>query len=187
MNIQSEENGGAMVDWKDLLIESYGSAFRVLEQALQELTQEDLNWQPRFDCNSIGWTTWHLTRVLDGLMSSIMGEEELWIKDRWHSKFNRSPDTADHGYGPSPEQVALLECPDIDTLLNYLQAVLERSKSYLATLSRSDLSRKVDDSRSQLFPTVGSRLTVILDELLQHAGQVGYIRGLIHGKGWQEF
>ena len=176
-----------MVEWKDLLIKSYSSATRVLERALQGLTQEDLNWQPRPDCNSIGWTTWHLTRALDGLMSSVMGEEELWIKDRWHSKFNRPPDITDHGYGHSPEQVASFKCPDINTLLNYHQAVLERSKSYLDTLSSSDLSRKVDDSWSPLFPTVESRLTVILDELLQHAGQVGYIRGLIHGKGWQEF
>lgn len=175
------------MEWKELLIESYGSALRVLERALQGLTQEDLNWQPRPDCNSIGWTTWHLTRTLDLIMSSIMGEEELWIKDRWHSKFNRPPDPTDHGYGHSPDQVALFKCPDIDTLLNYHKAVLERSKSYLATLSNSDLSRNVDDSWSQLFPTVGSRLTVALDELLQHAGQVGYIRGLIHGKGWQEF
>ncbi len=175
------------MEWKDLLIESYGSSLRVLERALQGLTQEDLNWQPRPDCNSIGWTTWHLTRALDGLMSSIMGEEQLWIKDRWHSKFNRPPDATDHGYGHDPEQVALFKCPDIDTLLNYHQAVLERSKNYLVTLSSSDLGQKVDDSLSQLFPTVGSRIIVTLDELLQHAGQVGYIRGLIHGKGWQEF
>jgi len=120
-------------------------------------------------------------------MSSIMGEEELWIKDKRHSKFNWSSDTADHGYDHSPEQVALFKCPDIDTLLNYHQATLERSKSYLATLSSSDLSRNVGDGWSQLFPTVGSRLTVTLDELLQHTGQVGYIRGLFHGRDWQEF
>ena len=175
------------MEWKDLLIETYGSAFGVLNRALQGLTQEDLNWQPRHDCNSIGWTTWHLTRALDGLMSSIMGEEELWIKDGWHSKFNRPPDVTDVGYGHSPEQVALFECPDGDTLLNYHQAVLERSKTYLATLTNSDLSRMVNDSWSQLFPTIASRIKVTLDELLQHAGQVAYIRGLRYGKGWQEF
>jgi len=53
--------------------------------------------------------------------------------------------------------------------------------------SSSDLSRKLNDPWSQLFPTVGTRLVIALDELLQHAGQVGYIRGLLHGKGWQEF
>ena len=175
------------MEWKDLMTESYGSALRVLERALDGLTQEDLNWQPRPDCNSIGWTTWHLTRALDGLMSSTTKEEELWVKDGWYSKFNRPPDATDSGFGHSPEQVAEFKCPDIDTLLNYHRAVLERSKICLTTLSNSDLSRQVDDSMSQLFPTVGSRLVVALDELLQHAGQVGYIRGLLHGKGWQEF
>jgi len=174
------------VEWKDIFIESYGSALKVLERAMQELTPEDLNWQPRHDCNSIGWTTWHLTRALDGLMSSVMGEDELWIRDAWHSEFNRPPDM-DNGYGHTPEQVASFSFSDINTLLDYHQAVLERSKNYLATLNNSDLCREVDDFRSQLFPTVGSRLIVVLDELLQHTGQVGYIRGLIHGKGWQEY
>ena len=175
------------MEWKDLLTESYDGALKVLERALQGLTQEDLDWQPRPDCNSIGWTTWHLTRALDGLMSSTLGEEELWVKDGWYSKFNRPPDATDSGFGHDPEQVALFKCPDIDTLLNYHRAVLERSKICLTTLSSSDLSRQVDDSMSQLFPTVGSRLVLALDELLQHAGQVGYIRGLLHGKGWQKF
>lgn len=175
------------MEWKGLLIESYGSALKVLERALQGLTREDLNWQPRPDCNSIGWTTWHLTRTLDLITSSIMGEEELWIKDRWCSKFNRPPDSTDHGYGHSPEQVAAFKSPDVETLLNYHKAVLERSKRYFSTLSSSDLGRKLDDFWSPMFPTVESRLVIALDELLQHAGQVGYIRGLLYGKGWQEF
>ena len=175
------------MEWKDLLLESYDVSLRVLERALKGLTKEDLNWQPRPDCNSIGWTTWHLTRALDGLTSAAMRDEALWIKDGWYSKFNRPPDATDSGFGHSSEQVASLECPDIDTLLNYHRAVLERSKIFLTTLSNSDLSRQVDDRMSQCFPTVGSRIVAALDESLQHAGQVAYIRGLLHGKGWYEY
>ena len=175
------------MEWKDLLTESYSSALRALERALDGLTQEDLNWQPRPDCNSIGWTTWHLTRAQDGLTSSIMREEELWTKDGWYAKFNRAPDANDTGYGHSPEQVAAFKSPDVETLLNYHRAVLEKSKRCLATLSTSNLSRQLDDSLSQLFPTVGERLVIALDELLQHVGQVCYIRGLLQGKGWQEY
>jgi len=175
------------MEWKDLLIDGYAQAHGALERALDGLSQEDLNWQPRPDCNSIGWTTWHLTRSHDGLVSSIMGEEELWTKDGWHAKFNRPPDPNDTGYGHSPEQVAAFKCPDIETLLNYHRAVLERSKRYFSTLSSSDLGRKLNDSLSQVFPTVAVRLVLVLDELLQHVGQVGYIRGLLQGKGWQEF
>ena len=80
------------MEWKDLLIDSYDEAFKAVERALEGLSQKDLNLQSRPDCNSIGWTAWHLARELDGLISSSTGEEQIWIKDRWHEKFNRSPD-----------------------------------------------------------------------------------------------
>ncbi len=172
--------------WKDLLIDSYGAVSKTVERALDGLTREDVNWQPRPDCNSIGWTAWHLTRALDELISSITEEEQLWIKDKWHAKFNRLPDPSDDGYGHSPEQVAAFKCPEVKTLLKYHQAVLERSKHCLTTLSSSDLGREIDDTWSQVFPTVGQRIVIALDEILQHVGQVCYIRGLLHGKGWQE-
>ncbi len=175
------------MEWKDLFINSYDEAFNSIERALEGLSQEDLDLQSRPDCNSIGWTTWHLARELDGLISSITGEEQLWIKDRWHEKFNRSPDPADSGSGHSPEQVAAFNSPDVKTLLNYYKAVLEKSKRSLTSISGSDLSRKIDDPWAQYFPTVGSRLMVALAEALQHAGQVCYIRGLLKGKGWQDF
>lgn len=175
------------MEWKDLLMQDYGSALGVLERALKGLTQEDLNWQPRPDCNSIGWTTWHLTRALDALITSLSGEEDLWIKDGWCGRFNRPPDPTDIGYGHGPEQLAAFKCPDTETLLGYHRAVLERARSYLTTLSAADLDRKINDVWSQFFPTVGSRLVGGLDEIQQHAGQVAYIRGLLQGKGWQPF
>ncbi len=175
------------MEWKDLLVNSYDEAFKAVERALVGLSQEDLDWQSRPDCNSIGWTAWHLARELDGLVNSITGEEQLWIKDKWHEKFNRLPDPTDSGTGHSPEQVAEFKSPDVKTLLNYYQSVLEMSKLHITSLSSSDLNRKIDDPWAQYFPTVASRLVVALEETLLHAGQACYIRGLLQGKGWQEF
>ena len=167
---------------------SVQSAFpnKTLERVLDGLSPEDLNWQPRPDCNSIGWTAWHLIRAHDGLISSVMGQEELWLKDGWHAKFDRPPDPTDSGYGHGPEQVAAFKT-DVETLLNYNRAVTERSLKYLATMSSSDLDRKIDDFLSEVCPTAGARLIITLNELLQHVGQMGYIRGLRQGKGWQEY
>ena len=69
------------MEWKDLFIDSYEEAFNSIERALDGLSKEDLDLQSHPDCNSIGWTTWHQARELDGLISSITGEEQLWIKD----------------------------------------------------------------------------------------------------------
>ena len=175
------------MEWKDLVIQNFGSTLGVLERTLKGLTQADLDWQPKPDCNSIGWTTWHLTRALDGLVSNLTGEEELWDRDGWCSKFNRPSDPTDTGYGHGPEQLAAFKSPDTDTLLGYHRAALERIRNYLNTLGSSELDRHIDDHWTQLFPTVGSRLVVFLDEIQQHAGQVAYIRGLLQGHGWQGF
>ena len=175
------------MEWKDIVTQNLGSTLGVLERALKGLTQEELDWQPKPNCNSIGWTTWHLTRALDAIISTIIGEEQLWIKDGWCGKFNRPADPVDTGGRHTPEQVAAFKCPDTNILLDYHRAALEKARSCLATLNSSDLDRKIDDILSQFVPTVGSRLAITIDDLLQHAGQVAYIRGMLQGQGWQEF
>lgn len=115
-----------LVEWYDLLADGYDRVLGVLENALQGLTEDDLNWQPRADGNSIGWLAWHLTRVQDDHIASLMGEEQLWTKDEWHVRFNRSSDPKDIGFGHVPGQVAALKSPDVETLLDYYRAVLEK-------------------------------------------------------------
>lgn len=174
------------MEWSDLLIDGYGRVLGSLERTLKGLTQDDLNWQPRPDSNSIGWLTWHLTRLQDDHIAALMGEEQLWTKDGWHAKFNRPPDSKDRGFGDRPEQVAAFKSPDIETLLSYHRAVLERSKRYFLTLSNSDLARELDETWYQPVPTVGVRLISVLADSFQHAGQMAYVRGLHQGKGWQK-
>ncbi len=167
--------------WQQLITDSFGRVDQVLEKALEELILDDLNLRLRPDCNSIGWLTWHLTRAQDRVISDLMGEEQLWVKDKWHAKFNRSPDASDTGYGHSPEDLAEFKSPDVQTLMEYHHAVLERTKRYIINLSETELDREIDHPR---FPTVGMRLVAVISDNLQHAGQVAYLRGMQKGKGW---
>ena len=172
--------------WQELLKDGYGRVLEVLEVALTGLKVDDLNWQPRPDCNPMGWLAWHLTRVQDDHIADLAGEEQLWIKDGWHARFDRPGDAKDIGFGHTPEQVASFKSPDAGTLLGYHRAVLERTKRYLDTLSPDDLDRELNEPWFQPLPTVGVRLISILGDDLQHAGQVAYVRGLLKGKGWLE-
>lgn len=50
------------MEWQDLLADGYGRVLEFMESMLKGLTQDDLKWQPRNDCNSIGWISclgWH--------------------------------------------------------------------------------------------------------------------------------
>lgn len=175
------------MEWNDLLADGYGRVLEVLERVLKGLTQDDLNWQPRPECNSIGWLTWHLTRLQDDHIASLMSEEQLWTGDGWHARFDRPAEAKDLGFGQSPEQVAAFQSPDVETFLDYHRAVLERSKRYFLTLSAADLDRKLDEPWFQPLPTVGVRLISVLGDSLQHAGQAAYVRGQLQGRGWQRY
>ena len=115
-----------------------------------------------------------------------MGEEQLWISDGRHTRFNRVPDPSDVGFGNSSEDVAAFRSPDVKTLLEYHRAVLERSKHYISTLTATDLDRELNEPWFQPLPTVGVRLVSVMSDCLEHAGQVAYVRGLLKGKGWHE-
>ena len=175
------------MEWYDLLSDSYGRVPDFIAHILTGLKQDDLDWQPDPDCNSIGWLIWHLTRQQDFQIASLMGEEQLWIKDKWYASFNRQPEPEDIGFGHTQEQITAFKSPDIQTLLNYQQAVTERSKGFFLTLSKDDLERELDEPWFQPLPTVGVRLVSILEDSLLHAGQAAYLRGLRQGKGWQKY
>ena len=175
------------MEWHDLLSDGYGRVPEFLQNVLKGLTKDDLNWQPKQDCNSIGWLVWHLTRQQDAQIASLIGEEQLWIKGGWHAKFGRPPDPKDSGFGHTPEQVSAFESPDAETLLGYQRAVLQRSRQYFNTLSQTDLDKELDEPWFQPLPTLGVRLISIVEDSLLHAGQAAYIRGLRQGKGWQKY
>ena len=175
------------MEWHELLLDGFGRVPEFLEKVLEGLTQDELNWQPRSDCNSIGWLVWHLTRQQDAQVASLMGEEQLWGKDKWYAKFNRQTEPSDIGFGHTPEQAAAFKSPEAKTLLDYNYAVVERSKKYIRSLSEADLDRELDEPWFQPLPTVGVRLISILDDSVLHAGQAAYVRGLRQGKGWQKY
>ena len=70
------------MEWQQLIMDLFLRISQELELVLEGLTVDDLNKQPHPDCNSIGWLVWHLTRTQDRNIGEVMGEEQLWIKDR---------------------------------------------------------------------------------------------------------
>ncbi len=175
------------MEWRELILDGYDRVLQVLNEALDGMTLDDLNGQPHPDCNSMGWLAWHLTRVQDDHISDLMGEEQLWIKDRWYAKFSRASDPKDIGFGHTSHDVAAFESPEPKTILDYHRAVLERSKQYIQGLSSSDLDRELNEPWFKPLPTVGVRLVSVMSDCLQHAGQIAYVRGFLKGKGWLDY
>ena len=116
------------MEWQQLITDIFVRISQELEKALERLTVDELNQRPTPDCNSIGWLAWHLTRSQDRNLSELTGKEQLWIKDNWHTSFNRAPDPTDTGFGHSSEDIAGFRSPNAKTILEYHYAVLELAK-----------------------------------------------------------
>ncbi len=171
------------MDWRNLVIDGFGRIFETLDPALQGLSRDDLDRQPKPGSNPLGWTVWHLARGQDSQIADLANSEQLWLKDGWHKKFNRPDDAEDTGYGDSAAEVADFNSPTAAVLLEYCRAVVAASQRYLKLIDDKNLARVLDEDY-QPRPTVGVRIVSIMADSLGHAGEAACIRGLIKSGNW---
>lgn len=169
----------------ELIADGLGRVNQMLHRVLTSLPTDYLNRMPADGSNSISWMAWHLTRVHDDHLSSLAGEPQLWESGGWRERFGFPAGDNSTGGGYSPEQVAAFNVDSVDVLLGYADAVYERSRAYLATLTSSDLDRVLDEPQYNPLPTAGVRLVSVVNDNTQHAGQIAYVRGYFEGFGWR--
>ena len=165
------------MDGPQMVADSLGRIQNTIRRALDGITPEQLYYRPVENANSVAWVIWHLTRVQDHHMSDLLGKEQLWVSGGWHTKFDMPADASNTGTGHTSEQVASIR-PDAATLQAYYDAVYERSKEVLSSLTPADLDKEINEPQYNPLPTIGVRLVSIISDNTQRAGQAAYIRGL---------
>jgi hypothetical protein len=146
----------------EVLIDGYSRISQILTRTLPGLTPEQLVFRPAEEANSIAWLVWHLTRIQDHHLSDLAGRPQLWVSEGWHERFGKPADASDTGQGYTAEQVAEIRPSDAQLLLDYHDAVYQRSVEYIQTLSESDLDRELNEPRWNPLPTVGVRLVSVI-------------------------
>lgn len=97
-------------------------------------------------------------------------------QDGWAKRFALPSGPSATGYGQSIEQVRAFPLTDPSLFTGYYAAVHAATQHVLDGLSDDDLSSTVEDSYQV---TVAVRLVSIVNDITQHLGQIGYLRGLI--------
>jgi uncharacterized damage-inducible protein DinB len=166
------------VDVSALLLELYGRIPPLARDAVDGLGADRLTERPAPGANTIAWLVWHLTRVQDHHMSEILATEQIWVTSDWAARFGLPADPSNTGYGHSAAEVVAVRPDGADVLMEYLDAVHERTRAALEQLTPAQLDRIVD-RRWDPPVTLGVRLVSIADDSLQHVGQAAYLRGLL--------
>ncbi len=161
-----------------LLLELYGRVPPLARRAVEGVELERLTERPGPGANPIAWLVWHLVRVQDHHIAELLDTDQLWVTGDWAGRFGLSPDPSDTGYGHLEEQVERVRPERPESLLAYLDAVHDRTRTMLTELVPDDLDRIID-RRWDPPVTLGVRLVSIADDSLQHVGQAAYVRGLL--------
>ena len=163
---------------KNLLIEAFDRLPDLVRSAVGGLSAEQLRTPPAEGANTVAWLVWHLTRIQDGYLAELTGQDQIYVGGDRADQFGLEPDPEDNGYGHTAAQVQAVRPGSATVLVDYYQAVHERTRSYLAGLTDGDLDRVVDEAWDPPV-TLGVRLVSILNDDTQHVGQAAYVRGLL--------
>ena len=166
----------------DLYFDALNRADGYLRRALEGLTYDELRLQPSGEgSNPIGWIVWHMTWVRDYITAGVTGEPPLWETDGWHERFGMEAPPPRF----TPDNVHTFDPKDLETLTGYFEAVAEKTAAVVRSLSPDDLDRLIPPASPDRPPqSVGSRLGSILNDNIQHVGQVTYFRGVLREQGW---
>jgi hypothetical protein len=165
-----------MDGWTGLVLAQFRRIQRDFERVLIDLDPALLDRSPQPGANTIGWLAWHLTRSHDRNVAELAGVPQLWVAQGWVARFGRVPNSAETGYGHTPQQLSEFRSPDPAVLIDYHRAVVDMVVAYLRT--GDDLDRVTHSPTLGYSRTVGPSLVGVLSEGFQHVGQMAYLRGL---------
>ena len=169
-----------MASFRDPIKSGLNEHYGKLKQTIYGLTNEELLWQPNPESNHILWTVWHMARVSDRWANStVLGGEELWIRDGWAGRIGMPEER--YGRGETPDQVRDFPPVDIDLVFQYFDRAHSSLLSMIDGLGETDLDREVFAAYRDESLNIGWILGHILAEESQHLGQIAYIRGMQRG------
>jgi len=162
----------------DLVEAGLANVSRTSGRVLNGMTQQELAWCAKADCNPIGFIYFHMARFEDNfLLGRVLGKTPLWEPGKWYEKMNM-PVEEDAGRFTS-EKLATFKVPDIKVLQAYYDAVRAEVVQALRMMDSSQLDRIVKTPFAEV--PAGALLAMAITHQAEHAGEMSYIRGLQKG------
>lgn len=149
------------------------------DEAVSDLTPEQVSYRPGDRGNHIGFIVWHYVRTEDNLVQFIFQDRKptVWLQGGYHEKFGL-PRTA-QGTGMSLEEAVNLRLPPLDQWLEYQRAVWQATAAWLDAVTEADFQRQVRVLPFGELP-LGSALRIsIVNHGFLHLGEVHHIRTML--------
>ena len=168
------------METRDFILDTLERTQNAVMETVNGLSHEELKWLPGAEANTIGFILWHQIRCEDSIMQGmIQRKSPIWVSDGWHQRFKLTENPDDDGWGFTAEQVAAFPIPELKDLLEYAEVTRTQTINYLKAVTADELNKVVQTPLGEL--TIGQSLALLLCEIIQHTGQIAYLRGLQRG------
>jgi uncharacterized damage-inducible protein DinB len=148
------------------------------DAALRETTDAQFNWTPPGMANSISAAVIHATGTEDRFINEVLqGNTRLWETGNWSDKVGLQ---VTPGRGQGWEEIKQKQLA-VATVLDYIAAVRANTDAYLATLTASELERKITLMGAER--QVADVLAILITHTLSHMGEVAALKGMQGVKG----
>ena len=154
-----------------------------LEDAMKDLTSEQLHWRPSEGCNHIAFSLWHYVRTEDNLIRFILQDRRtpVWLEQGWDGRLGL--DRVAQGTGMSPEDATAIRLPSAEEFLPYMRAVWQSTEEYLSSITDDDLQNVFTVRPMGERPAVQVLTENLLTHGFSHLGEIWVLRGLQGLKG----
>ena len=170
------------MDAQELFLGALARTDGDLKRAVEGLSRDELMAQPAGPrSNPIGWLLWHLSRGQDNIGSRAVGKPTVWASQKWYEKFGLEEAPAPF----TPDTVNTFDPKDLDTITGFYDAVYASTQEWAKALKEADFEREAPPANPNQPPRkVKELLAIILNDNIQHIGQIAYLRGMIREQGW---
>ena len=152
------------------------------EQALGDLSEEQLYFRPGDRANHIAFTAWHWVRTEDNVVQfALQRRQTVWVANQLDEQWGL-PRVA-QGTGMPPQEAHALRLPSVAAFLEYARQVWSSTDRYLDDADVEELSRIVKVNPFGEIAAAQALGQTVVEHGNQHLGEIWLIRELQELKG----
>ena len=164
------------MDARDLLIDGIGQLNEWLDEALEPMTAEQLNWLPEGKTTSAGFNAWHVVRTQDNIVNFVFQKKTpIWLEKGYMEKMGLPK--VDQGTGMTLEDARAVKIADPALLREYNKEVGAACLEFVRNVPLEDLNEV------QMIKPLGEMSKakvlrqVVMTHGFMHLGEINHIKG----------
>ncbi len=161
----------------DFIRSSLRQMHQAYNDAIADLTADQLHWRANDRGHAIAFILWHYVRTEDNVIQFVLQRKPtVWLEGGWDQTF--ALDRVAQGTGMSLAEAQALRIASKEEWQPYMQAVWQATDDFLASRDDAYLQEKTTVKPLGEMPIQNAIGNMCLTHGFTHLGEIAHLRGL---------